>query len=54
MHTEFLLRKGVLQTFRHKKTTTFVILSEAKNLSFANDFISFEILRKLRMAETAL
>jgi hypothetical protein len=23
------LRKGVLQTFRHKKTTTFVILSEA-------------------------
>jgi hypothetical protein len=32
MHIDFLLRKGGLQTFRHKKTTTFVILSEAKNL----------------------
>jgi hypothetical protein len=27
-----LLRKGVLQTLRYKKTTTFVILSVAKDL----------------------
>jgi hypothetical protein len=39
------LWKWILQTFRHEKTTAFVILSEAKDHSFTNVFTPFEILR---------
>jgi hypothetical protein len=44
----------VLQTFRHEKATTFVILSEAKDLSFTKVFNSFEILRFAHDDRTAL
>jgi hypothetical protein len=49
-----LRAERVLKIFRHKKTTTFVILSAAKDLSFSNVFNPFEILRFAQDDRTAL